>query len=573
VRDSRYWKGLGFFVLVNTRVQQRVRSVTVALAASVVLLGAAASSTPAANPGGASAGPGAAPAPVSRSAPAATPGGATLTITDARCVPANACSGNPRQVSTRGRLLLHGHGLRSGLTVAFPRAPGARISRRGPSAHMHRSALGLVVSVPSVAHSGRIEILSGSHHSNAFGPIVIVRHALHPPRTVKRPTSLGGVQSGAAPNSPFDGQGMWIWYVSQSDGGDLPSIVAQAHAAGVTTLFVKSSDGSTNYWSQFTPQLVQQLHANGLKVCAWQYVYGTHPLPEADLGARAVAYGADCLVIDAEAEYEGHYGAAQSYITELRSKIGPSYPLGLASFPYVDYHPALPYSVFLGPGGAQYNAPQMYWKEIGTSVDTVYSHTFVENRIYGRPIFPLGQSYNNPSSTDLVRFRQLAGAYGSTGLSWWDWQETSTSGWASLAAPLTPPSGFAPATAMATLAQGSKGDPVLWMQEHLATAVPPQPTTGVFDATTAANLQTFQANRGIPPTGVTDAATWQALLALAPVPVDWTSGGPKAGTASIRTHGVRVASAPLSAHLPSVRNEIGEPGASRAHSARPRKRG
>ena len=46
---------------------------------------------------------------------------------------------------------------------------------------------------------------------------------------------------------------MWIWYLSQSDGGNLASIVAQAHAAGVTTLFVKSSDGSSNYWSQFSP--------------------------------------------------------------------------------------------------------------------------------------------------------------------------------------------------------------------------------------------------------------------------------------------------------------------------------
>ena len=82
---------------------------------------------------------------------------------------------------------------------------------------------------------------------------------------------------------------MWIWYVSASDGGSVAAIVAQAHAAGVTTLFVKSSDGSSNYWSQFSPQLVAELHANGLKVCAWQYVYGTNPAGEATLGAQAVA--------------------------------------------------------------------------------------------------------------------------------------------------------------------------------------------------------------------------------------------------------------------------------------------
>ena len=79
---------------------------------------------------------------------------------------------------------------------------------------------------------------------------------------------------------------MWIWYLSQSNGGNIASIAAQAHAAGVTTVFVKSSDGSSNYWSQFSSQLVQELHANGLKVCAWQYVYGTSPAGEASLGAR-----------------------------------------------------------------------------------------------------------------------------------------------------------------------------------------------------------------------------------------------------------------------------------------------
>ena len=239
---------------------------------------------------------------------------------------------------------------------------------------------------------------------------------------------------------------MWIWYLSQSDGGSIASIVAQAHAAGVTTLFIKSSDGSSNYWSQFSPQLVAELHANGLKVCAWQYVYGANPAGEAELGARAVSYGADCLVIDAEAEYEGHYAAAQTYIADLRAKVGPAYPVGLASFPYVSYHPSFPYSVFLGPNGAQFNAPQMYWKDIGVSVDTVYANTFIANRIYGRPISPLGQTYGGVSATELLRFREEAVDYGSQGLSFWDWQETPANLWGTLAAPLAPLTSVTPNT-------------------------------------------------------------------------------------------------------------------------------
>lgn len=415
--------------------------------------------------------------------------------------------------------------MRRGMVVAFPRSWNAHIARNSPTARLSQTSTGLVVRVPASAHSGRIMILlSHGRHSNAYGPIQVVGYQLHPPR----PHGVTPVGATAAPSgTAFDGQGIWIWYVSQSDGGNLAAIATQAKAAQVSTLFVKSSDGSSNYWSQFSPTLVAALHAEGLRVCAWQYVYGSNPAGEAALGARAVEAGADCLVIDAEAEYEGKYSAAQTYIDDLRAKIGPSYPLGLASFPYVYYHTAEPYSVFLGPSGAQFDAPQMYWKAIGNSVDTVYADTYVSNRIYGRAIFPLGQTYESPSTSDLLRFREEAPLYGASGISWWDFQETSTTGWKALGAPLAALTTVTPDPRYSELSQGSKGDPVLWMQEHLATAIPAQTTTGVFDAATKTNLEQFQSAHGIAATGVTDAATWQALLALPPVAVNWTGGGPK----------------------------------------------
>jgi peptidoglycan hydrolase-like protein with peptidoglycan-binding domain len=424
-----------------------------------------------------------------------------------------------------GTLKLTGAGLRAGMTVVFPRSAGARISRTSPGSHLRQTGSGLLVTVPHNAHSGRIMVLiDATHHTGSVGPIYVFNHPLHPPA----PRVVGLPSNPAVSGTAFDGQGMWIWYVSRSSGGSVPAIAAQAHAAGVTTVFIKSSDGSTNYWTQFSTQLVAELHAAGLKVCAWQYVYGSQPAGEAALGARAVASGADCLVIDAEAEYEGRYAAAQTYITELRAKIGTSYPLALASFPYVALHPTEPFSVFLGPGGAQYNAPQMYWHAIGQSVDTVYANTYIANRIYGRPIFPLGQTYESVSSAELVRFREEALDYGATGFSFWDWQETSRSGWTALAASLSPLTSVTPNETAPELHRGSRGDQVLWMQEHLASAAPAQETTGYFGSQTASDLEAFQTAHAIPATGVTDAATWSALLALPPVAVDWTGGGPSA---------------------------------------------
>ena len=521
--------------LADISAHVRPRLIGVALTALLILAAPAAAAN---SPGGTSAPGGAAP-PASAPATPTTPSKGTpaatrttsahvtsIRIIHVACVPAPRCSSNPHQVSQRGTLLIQGIGLRAGMIVAFPRSAGATISRSSPASRLRASSGGLLVTVPSTAHSGRIMVLlGGGRYTSSYGPIFVFAHALSPPHRVIAPVQVlpaGGVSSGTA----LDGQGMWIWYVSKSSGGTMAGIIAQAKASGVTTIFVKSSDGPSNYWGQFNSAMVAEAHAAGLKVCAWQYVYGSNPAGEAGLGAKAVAEGADCLLIDAESEYEGHYAAAQTYITDLRAKVGPSYPIALASFPYVSYHEALPYSVFLGPGGAQYNAPQMYWRAIGVSVDTVYANTYIGNRIYGRQIFPLGQTYENVSAADLLRFREEAVDYGASGWSFWDWQETTASQWKDLAAPLAPLTSVTPDTSYPELSQGSRGDQTLWMQEHLAGAIPAQATSGIFDSKTRANLIAFQAAHGIPQSGVADTATWNALLALPPIAVSWTGGGP-----------------------------------------------
>src|SRR5271165_4424897 len=397
----------------------------------LALCACAASPGPAAAAAGGTAPAGTPSAPAGAVSPSSSLHVTSVRILAVSCVPYSRCSGNPRQVSTHGTLLFKGKGLKSGMTVAYPKTPGARISSSSPASHLHAAAAGLIATVPANAHSGHIMVvLAHGRHTSSYGPIYVYRHALHPP-----PVPLPPFNAGAAGGSAFSGQGMWIWYMSDSEAGSVAAIVAQAHAAQVGTLFIKSSDGASNYWSQFSPQLVAELHANGLKACAWQYVYGTNPVGEAELGAQAAADGADCLVIDAESEYEGRYAAAQTYIDTLRAKIGPNYPLALASFPYVSYHPTFPYSVFLGPGGAQYNAPQMYWHDIGDSVDTTFANTYAYNKLYGRPILPLGQVYNNPPTGQVFRFRQLSRVYGARNVSWWDWQDAAPADWVAISRP------------------------------------------------------------------------------------------------------------------------------------------
>src|SRR4051794_16294662 len=218
-------------------------------------------------------------------------------------------------------------------------------------------------------------------------------------------TALAFSASQAGAN-PLDKKGMWVWYVSAS-GGSPQAVAAKAKRHNIGTVFVKSGDAG-NYWSQFSSDLVHTLHSRGIRVCAWQFVYGSDPLDEARVGARAARTGADCLIIDAESNYEGRYGPADRYVRKLRSKVGGKYPLGLAGFPYVDYHPSFPYSVFLGRRGAKWNVPQMYWKTIGPSVRPVYEHPSLYTPPYDRRIYPLGQTWQDPGRTGITDFRKYA---------------------------------------------------------------------------------------------------------------------------------------------------------------------
>ena len=360
-------------------------------------------------------------------------------------------------------------------------------------------------------------------------------------------------------DSPFDRQGMWIWYLDRTEGGSPARIAARAKRAGIGTLYIKSGDAG-NYWSQFSASMVRRFHLAGIRVCAWQFVYGDSPVAEAKVAAAAVRRGADCFVIDAEGHYEGKYAAADRYVRALRARIGPDYPLALASFPYVDYHPSFPYSVFFGPGAATYNQPQMYWKAIGTSVRGVFEHTYLVNRLWGHPIYPLGQTYQRPGRRQVLRFRRFAESYGGLEPSWWAWHDTRGSSWSALGARLVGPVfGYRPVTSHPTLKRRSRGDMVVWAQMHLRAAADPDlPVTGIFGRLTHAAVRSFQLERGLRPDGVLGDLTWRPLLSHDPVRPRWAGRLTKRGRAAAASRAMPPRR-PLSASMAARAYEI-DPG-------------
>ena len=330
-----------------------------------------------------------------------------------------------------------------------------------------------------------------------------------------------GLAASSSVPRPFVGTALWVNQLTPGESGG--ELLAAAAPAGVRTLYVKAAEGSTPE-PQFSTALVSEMRAAGATVCAWTFANGRDPSAEASAAVAAVHAGAQCLVVDAESQYDKLYGAAQLFVRALRSQLGTGFPIGLASEAEVSEHPTFPYSVFLGPGGFNVALPQIYWLELGVSVDAAYAATIGGNSIYGRPILPVGQLYNAPTPAEVTRFRTLAHAYGALGSSFFDLAHAQPQ---TLLALRAPPPRLARRTPVApTLRAGACGDEIVQAQELLNASGAQLLVGGFFGDETARAVAAFQARHRLPPNGVLGPATWSALLRLHPREPSWATGPP-----------------------------------------------
>src|SRR5262249_47232435 len=111
-----------------------------------------------------------------------------------------------------------------------------------------------------------------------------------------------------------------------------------------------------------------------------------------------------------------------------------------------------------------------------------------------------------------------------------------------------------------TLKSGSKGDLVVWAQEHLRSAGESVPVTGVYGKITRAAVRDFQDSAGLHPDGVIGTQTWKALLRYQPIRYLWAGRrATNAGRGSASAGRAIPPSRPLSASLPARGEEI-DPG-------------
>jgi hypothetical protein len=333
------------------------------------------------------------------------------------------------------------------------------------------------------------------------------------------PTS--GLASRASVPVRFRGGALWVTQLAPGQSG--AEVVEQAASAGLHTVYLKAAEGTAPE-PQFSAALVSEMRAAGATVCGWMFAVGANPEAEAAAAVAAAHAGAQCLVVDAEGEYDSLYYPAQLFVHALRTQLGAGFPIGLASQAEVYEHPKFPYSVFLGPGAFNVVLPLMYWLDFGISVDAVYRDTIAANAIYGRPILPVGQLYGTPTSAELLRFRALAQAYGTPGVSFFDLAAAQPGQLPALASPL--PALPRRAVPLPTVHASADSDEIVQAQELLNAAGAHLPVGGFFGAQTAHAVAAFQARHHLSASGVLDAATWKALLRFRPREPSWATGPP-----------------------------------------------
>src|SRR3954471_7631689 len=148
-------------------------------------------------------------------------------LTRIRCVPATSATCKGAIKVTIGRQLqFSGKRIYKGMRVSF------RWSRGALATKLDHTRTGYTARVPAGTRAGTVSVTVSDNAGRRSNAIRISVTA--PPRVGGPPTAPGALPE------IFKGNGMWIWQLASSDGGDIATIAARAHAAGVTTVFVKS---------------------------------------------------------------------------------------------------------------------------------------------------------------------------------------------------------------------------------------------------------------------------------------------------------------------------------------------
>ena len=218
---------------------------------------------------------------------------------------------------------------------------------------------------------------------------------------------------------------MWIWYVSHSRGQLSRGSSPAPAAAGSAPSTMKAGDGSRG--GRSSPRVGSGAARRRAARLRLAVRLRGRPAPKPRSGPRLSTDGADCLVIDAESQYEGKYAAAETYITRCGSGLGSSFPSPWPVSPTLITTPAFPTRSSSGRAVPTTTRRRCTGRRIGTSVDAVFAHTYAYNRLWGlrlprwaRPTKAPGggKSFVSAAWPELRRGAKLVGLAGNEPRTW-----------------------------------------------------------------------------------------------------------------------------------------------------------
>ena len=271
------------------------------------------------------------------------------------------------------------------------------------------------------------------------------------------------------------GFALMVWQL-QNVGG-LAGLIAKCHQYGIDGIFLKGADGDSCWTSQFNASVVAQLHAAGIGVIGWQYVYGgpgngapswSSVAGEIAAAKYILSTGADGYLFDDEVEYDGKPQVA----TQVCQAIRAAYPyasIGYNPYPYPSSDVNHPFFEF--NGHCDYCMPQLYQGQdhLGTpaqalakmEADFAHWSPIWAARPGGRAAIPLcidwqGASWAGatiPDSDIADAARVSVGTY--PAISYWDMDSLTAGEWA----------GVAQASAIWHGTATGTGGKVMWTQQ------------------------------------------------------------------------------------------------------------
>ncbi len=240
----------------------------------------------------------------------------------------------------------------------------------------------------------------------------------------------------------ISGKGMWLttWKTTKVD---VPTVIAKAKAAGLTSLWVRTGGSKQGYYGDpLLTKLLPAAHAAGLKVIAWDFPAMSNPARDAIRARAALKFTVDGQKIDGfspdiETINEGTFNNPRrvSYYLSLVRRAARDRPVvatvmrptaeQLASFPYQTMAPYI-----------DAYAPMDYWSCQEPGDLTVRSIQALAK--FGKPVTVIGQAYDMagdggrhgvPTAAETWRFLDSAKRAGAIGASLWTYEESGPAQW------------------------------------------------------------------------------------------------------------------------------------------------